>query len=125
VLLTGDIERGGELALVASPRRLASDVLVVPHHGSRTSSTREFLDAVAPRWAVVPVGYRNRFRHPNGEVLGRYREGGAAIARTDLDGAVTVRLAADGAHVSGEREARPRYWRRVPAIECPGGISPC
>ncbi|MGE5639908.1 MAG: DNA internalization-related competence protein ComEC/Rec2, partial [Clostridia bacterium] len=125
MLLTGDIERTAELALVGSGRSLGSDVLVVPHHGSRTSSTGEFLAAVSPRWAVVPVGYRNRFRHPNGEVLGRFGESGAAIRRTDLEGAVTVLLGDGPPRVAAEREARPRYWRRASAIECPRGISPC
>ncbi|HEY2929716.1 ComEC/Rec2 family competence protein, partial [Piscinibacter sp.] len=65
VLLTGDIEREQEAALVALlGDALKSDVLVVPHHGSKTSSTAAFLDAVQPRDAVFQAGYRNRFGHP-------------------------------------------------------------
>src|SRR6266446_1694890 len=94
MLLTGDIERFAEGQIVQASKFLATDVLLVPHHGSRTSSSAEFIQAVAPRWAVVPVGYRNRFGHPSGEVLERYRAAGAEIRRTDLDGAVLVRLAA-------------------------------
>src|SRR5207247_10824081 len=94
MLLTGDIERLAESQIVQTNKFLGTDVLLVPHHGSRTSSSAELIQAVAPRWAVVPVGYRNRFGHPSREVLERYRAAGAEILRTDLDGAVLVRLAA-------------------------------
>ena len=111
MLLTGDIERAAETRLAASAR--ASDVLLVPHHGSRTSSTEEFIAAVSPRWAIVPAGYRNRFGHPAREVLARYEKAGATLLRTDRDGAVSVRLGRDAIEVMGERALRPRYWRRV------------
>jgi len=68
-----------------------ADVLLVSHHCSRTSSSKEFIGAASPRRAVIATGYRNRFGHPNREVLARYRSRGTASARTDLDGAVTVR----------------------------------
>jgi competence protein ComEC len=114
MLLTGDIERAVELQLIErSPR---ADVMLVPHHGSRSSSSREFIAAVAPRWAVVAAGYRSRFGHPSGEVLERYRAAGTAVMRTDLDGAVHVLLDRRGLHVSGERQRAPRYWRRVPRV---------
>jgi len=106
--LTGDIERAGESALLSSS--LESDVLLVPHHGSRTSSTPEFIAAVAPRWAVVAAGYRNRFGHPNREVLERYRAARAEVVRTDLDGAVSFFLADSGISVVSERSRRGRYW---------------
>ncbi|HET7365899.1 MAG TPA: DNA internalization-related competence protein ComEC/Rec2 [Burkholderiales bacterium] len=109
MLLTGDIERGAEAAMLAGSRTLASDVLLVPHHGSRTSSTPEFVAGVAPRWAVVPVGYRSRFGHPNPEVLARYRAAGVQIMRTDLQGAITVRMGAS-VEVQAERQLRGRYW---------------
>jgi competence protein ComEC len=69
---------------------------------------------VSPRWAVIPSGYRNRFGHPSGEVLERYRAAGVDVLRTDLDGAVSVVLGRDAPRVSAERELRPRYWRRAP-----------
>lgn len=116
MLLTGDIERAAEGALVRNSRSLRADVLLVPHHGSRTSSTAEFIGAVAPRWAVVPVGYRSRFGHPNAEVLGRYRSAGADVLRTDRDGAVQVRLTREGVRVHSERSSAPRYWRAVPSV---------
>jgi competence protein ComEC len=109
MLLTADIERSAEAQLVGYPDNVRSDVLIVPHHGSRTSSTVEFIAAVAPRWAIVPVGYRSRFGHPHPEVLERYRAAGVEIVRTDLQGAVTVRLGSTLA-LQTERERRGRYW---------------
>jgi competence protein ComEC len=114
MLLTGDIERLAEFQLL--DKDLKADVLLVPHHGSRTSSSAEFIRAVAPRWAVVPAGYRNRFGHPAGDVMERYRSAGVSVLRTDLDGAVSVLLDKTGARVSAERARDPRYWRRRPAI---------
>ena len=108
MLLTGDIERAAEKALLSSA--VKSDVMLVPHHGSRTSSTPEFIAAVAPRWAIVAAGYRNRFGHPNGEVLQRYRSAGAQVARTDLNGAVTVVLNDSSLEIISERARRGRYW---------------
>lgn len=108
VLLTGDIERTAEKTLLSSS--VKSDVMLIPHHGSRTSSTPEFIAAVAPRWAVVAAGYRNRFGHPNGEVLERYRSAGVQVARTDLEGAIAIRLSPQGVSVEGERARRGRYW---------------
>jgi competence protein ComEC len=109
VLLTGDIERAAELELLKAGGT-RSDVLVVPHHGSRTSSSADFVNAVSPRWAIVPVGYRSRFGHPHPQVLGRYRDAGVQLARTDLDGAVTVRLSRDATELLAERRLRARYW---------------
>ncbi|HEV3011143.1 MAG TPA: ComEC/Rec2 family competence protein, partial [Burkholderiales bacterium] len=113
MLLTGDIERAAEWFLVERtiPR---TDVLLVPHHGSRTSSSAEFIAAVAPTWAVVPAGYRNRFGHPAREVLERYAGAGVRVLRTDLDGAVSVRLKKEHLEVSAERARSPRYWRPHP-----------
>jgi competence protein ComEC len=117
MLLTGDVERAAEAEMARLfPEALKASVLLVPHHGSRTSSSREFIAAVAPRWAVVAAGYRNRFGHPSDEVLERYRAAGAAVARTDRDGAVRIVLEKEGPQVSAERELRPRYWRRLPRV---------
>jgi competence protein ComEC len=114
MLLTGDIERHAESQLL--DKELKADILLVPHHGSRTSSSQEFISAVAPRWAVVPAGYRNRFGHPSAEVLERYRAAGVAVLRTDLDGAVHVVLDRGTVRVEAERARRPRYWRAVPRV---------
>lgn len=115
MLLTGDIEREAEAALLArDPGALRAHVLLVPHHGSRTSSGAEFIAAVAPRAAVVPAGYRNRFGHPAAEVVARYAEAGVALRRTDREGALATRLSARGVEIEGERERRRRYWHDAP-----------
>jgi competence protein ComEC len=113
MLLTGDIERAAEDLLRKASAAVRSDILLVPHHGSRTSSSEEFISAVAPRWAVVPAGYRNRFGHPAREVLERYERAQVRVLRTDLEGAVTVLLKRELIEVSAERARAPRYWRRV------------
>ena len=110
-LLTSDIEAASERTLLQDQAgRLASDVLVVPHHGSRSSSTAAFIEATRPRWVVFPVGYLNRFRHPNAQVWARWAATGAAMWRTDVAGAVTVHLAPGGPRLETAREAVPRYW---------------
>ena len=110
ILLTADIEADVEALLVRTGAPLASQVLVAPHHGSKTSSTPAFLRAVNPETIVIPVGYRNRFRHPAPEVLERYRASGARVWRTDAAGAVDVRLGTEGLQIASYREQRARYW---------------
>ncbi len=87
-LLASDIEAGAEQALVASRVPLGATVLKVAHHGSRTSSTPELLRAVAPTVAVISVGARNPYGHPDTGVLGRLAAAVARVYRTDRDGAV-------------------------------------
>ena len=111
VLLTGDIEARDEEALLRTAVPLGADVLLAPHHGSRTSSTEAFLDAVSPRTAVFTVGYRNRFGHPRADVVARYADRGVEILRTDRTGAVTVRMDAAGLGISAYRDTAARYWR--------------
>ncbi|HLW11144.1 MAG TPA: DNA internalization-related competence protein ComEC/Rec2 [Casimicrobiaceae bacterium] len=114
VLLTGDIEAASEMEILARDATAAADVLVVPHHGSRTSSTPAFIGAVSPRFAVIAAGYRNRFGHPRAEILARYAHAGAARPRTDLQGAITLTLAAaKPIEAIAERERRRRYWYDV------------
>ena len=115
VLLTGDIEREQEAQLVAAAgERLRSDVLIAPHHGSRTSSTAAFLDAVRPRIAVFQAGYRNRFGHPAPDVLARYRERGIQLVETPGCGA--WRWDAAGPHDGVcQRDAVRRYWQHEAA----------
>jgi competence protein ComEC len=90
VLLTGDIEQAAENALIESGVNLRADVLKVPHHGSRTSSTEGFIDAVQPRYAVISVGERSRFGHPHPSVVNRYVESGVEVFQTGRDGTITV-----------------------------------
>ena len=111
VLLTSDIEAVSEAVLLqGQAAQLASDVLVVPHHGSRSSSTAAFIEATRPRWVIFPVGYLNRFRHPNAQVWARWAASGAEMWRTDTAGAVSVHLAPGGPHIEAAREVAPRYW---------------
>jgi competence protein ComEC len=100
VLLTGDIGREAETALAASFREAPIRIVKVPHHGSRTSSTSRFVEALRPRLAVVSAGRANHFGHPVPEVLARYEAVGAEMFRTDRDGAVLVTT--DGWSVSVE-----------------------
>jgi competence protein ComEC len=106
-MLAGDVERLGELRL---PARHA-DLLKVPHHGSRTSSTPQLLAATLPRVAIVSAGYRNSFGHPHPEVVERYHRLGCQLLRTDRDGAITV--STDGVSLSIETF----YDDSVPAAE--------
>lgn len=110
-LLAGDIEQAQEARLAASGDRasLRSDVLLVPHHGSRTSSTPAFLDAVQPRIALLQAGYRNRFGHPAPVVLERLRERGVQVVDSPRCGAAHWRSDAPG-EVRCERTRAPRYW---------------
>ena len=94
VLFAGDIEQAAENSLVASGVDLRADVLKVPHHGSRTSSTEAFVDAVNPGYAVISVGERSRFGHPHPAVVERYRSRSIGLLHTGRDGMVTV--ATDG-----------------------------
>jgi competence protein ComEC len=112
-LLPADIERRSEEELLRrGPERLAADVLLAPHQGSRTSSIADFVRAVAPRVVVFPVGYRNRFGHPHRDVLRRYQDQGGRIYRTDRDGAVKVDIRAEGSiRVTPYRSLYRRYWQ--------------
>ena len=107
VLLTGDIESPQEAALVGRlGPALRSTLLLVPHHGSKTSSTDAFLDAVRPQVATVHAGYRSRFGYPAPEVLARYQARGIMLVRSDHCGAWTW---SDGTFQCA-RDTRRRYW---------------
>ena len=109
-LLAGDIEAAQEQALVARGAALRADVLLVPHHGSKTSSSAPFLDAVQPRTALVQAAYRSRFGHPAPEVLQRLRERGIAVVESPRCGAATW-ASAQPDRVGCERQDRMRYWQ--------------
>ncbi len=108
-LLAGDIEAAQEAALaLADPGgALRAEVLMVPHHGSRTSSSAVFLERVAPRIAFVQAAYRSRFGHPAPDVLARYAERGVRVVRSDTCGAWT--WTGDGPGLC-TREQRRRCW---------------
>jgi competence protein ComEC len=114
VLLTGDIEAESERVLLKEMRdRLTADVLVVPHHGSATSSSPAFVAAVRPAYALFPTGYRNRYGFPRRPVLERYRAAGAAMFDTARHGAITVKLPSGDRppEAASFRCTHPRYWR--------------
>jgi competence protein ComEC len=117
LLLAGDLEAAQETDLVAEHgTALRSDLLLVPHHGSRTSSSAVFLDAVLPRTAIVQAGFRNRFGHPAPAVVERYLQRGIELIDSPSCGAWTWR---DGA-ASCERRVAARYWHhRPPAAPAP------
>jgi competence protein ComEC len=109
VLFSGDVEADGEAELVgrgAAGLPIRSDVLKVPHHGSRTSSTEDLLDAVGPRLAVISLGRSNRFSFPAPEVLDRYRQRGIEVLRTDRHGALSVTISVDGIRTTCARGCR-------------------
>lgn len=109
-LLTGDIEQAQELAMVAAGAPLAAQALLVPHHGSKTSSSDAFLAAVQPRIALVQAAYRSRFGHPAPPVVQRLQEHGAQVVNTAHCGAATWRSDAPTS-VLCEREVARRYWQ--------------
>ena len=112
VLLAADIELKSEREMVAAvPDKLRAQVLLVPHHGSRTSSSPEFIAQVRPDIAIITVGYRNRFGHPRDDVLDRFRRLGSRIYRTDYDGALLLDVGRDGAiSLQRYRAIYRRYW---------------
>ena len=114
-LLTGDIEAPQERRLLESPEwagKLRADLLLVPHHGSKTSSTAGFLQAVQPRLAIVQSGYRNRYGHPAAPVMQRYREQQVEVAVSPRCGAARWR-SVEPQNVACLRQDAPRYWRHV------------
>ena len=130
LLLTGDIEKGAENTLLNDTiegadlqankheasgedifSRLKSDVLIAPHHGSKTSSTREFVQAVGAQHVIFTVGYLNRFKHPKPLIEKRFQDGGALTYRSDYQGALTLDFTqTNPIGVSALRQSQPRYW---------------
>jgi competence protein ComEC len=113
ILLAADIEAAQEAEVVArasqAGQALRADVLLAPHHGSGTSSTPVFLQAVQPYHAIFQLGYRNRYRHPRADVVERYRQLGAEIYRSDEAGAISLVLGSNTI-VTKYREEHARYW---------------
>jgi len=105
LLLTGDIEESAEAEIVASVASTAVDVLLVPHHGSRTSSSAPFVEAARPRWALVAAGHRNRWKFPREDVVRRWQQAGAQVLVTSTAGAIEFDLGTLDGNVA------PRSWR--------------
>ncbi|HSS47217.1 MAG TPA: DNA internalization-related competence protein ComEC/Rec2, partial [Burkholderiales bacterium] len=121
VLLPTDIEKRSEEELLKrTPEQLQADVLIAPHHGSKTSSTEIFIEKVRPKTVIFTVGYRNQFGHPKPEVVERYKTLGGKIYRSDLDGALTLDFDSRGVMVRSYRAERRRYWQSWPNAEAGG-----
>jgi competence protein ComEC len=111
VLLVGDIEKASESRLLALHMHdLPSTLLIAPHHGSKSSSSEEFVNTVSPQQVVFTTGYRNRFNHPHPTVWQRYGDAGAARLSSDVDGAVIIDLNADELKLESYRKTHRRYW---------------
>ncbi len=113
VLLSGDIESGGEQTLLAQAESLRADVLLVPHHGSATSSSERFIDAVMPRFALIANGYQNRFGFPHPVVEERYRTRGTCVLQTAQHGALTLILGPQRGRVRVAKATPQRYWHQT------------
>lgn len=114
LLLTGDIEQAAEHWLLLNQAdQLPSELLVAPHHGSKTSSSAEFLAQVHPKTILIPAGHLNRYGFPHSQVLARYRELAADYYVSGEAGAILVEINSDGVQLSQERQRRRRYWMNV------------
>jgi len=112
ILLTGDVEKLAEDQMLSRDARLLkSDVLIAPHHGSKTSSSQRFIQAVSPRWVVFTNGYLNHFGHPKQAIVQRYVNQGVQILRSDYDGAIQFDFKSGQAiKVLKWRKVEKRYW---------------
>jgi competence protein ComEC len=106
ILLTGDIEQAAERALLASQQHLHADVIKVPHHGSKTSSTQEFVNTTRSQFAIISVGRNSRFGHPHEEVVDRWQSNGATVLTTGNSGTITI--ATDGHDLSLKTFVQPQ-----------------
>jgi len=123
-LLTGDLPAREEAELVAREANLKVDWMSAPHHGSRSSSSELLLDATRPDWVSVQAGYRNRFGHPDPQVVARYLARGVHVVRSDEAGATQWRFRSDGAvEVHRWRALAHRYWNNQPGAGASGSGS--
>jgi competence protein ComEC len=114
ILLVGDIEKAAENYLVHTKQKsLRSTVLIVPHHGSKTSSSIEFLNYVQPAYALFPTGFHNRFKFPHKIVLNRYQRLGSKIYNTATEGTITLKLNARSYNIQAETyyERNRHFWQ--------------
>jgi competence protein ComEC len=112
IMITGDIEKKSEQQLLAAYEQdLATDVLIAPHHGSRTSSSKEFLQVVKPRLAIFPTGYKNRYGHPKLDTIQRYRAINTQVFDTSYTGAISF-VTTDVLKLSCYRLEHKKFWNR-------------
>lgn len=119
-LLTGDIEARIEKSLLEKSALLDADILLVPHHGSRTSSTKKFVSAITPHFAVITAGHRNRYRLPSTKVIRRYESAGSAVLISGRSGTISFEIDAENgvSQPVRYRQQHARYWHHVlnPAV---------
>ena len=114
ILLTGDIEADAENWLINNAaQKLSSDVLVAPHHGSKTSSNLSFLEQVKPAIILIPAGYKNRFSFPHSKVIKRYNDLKLQWINSAYEGAINVKLKSNAILVSSLRKQQGKYWNKV------------
>lgn len=112
-LLTGDIEKTAEYWLIEQyGSKLASSVLITPHHGSKSSSSLGFLKLVAPQYSLIPAGYRNKFGFPHPKVLNRHAQLGIKTLNTAEVGAIRVMATGQNLTVTANRLQNKRYWHQ-------------
>jgi competence protein ComEC len=113
ILLSADIEKEAEAELLqTSSNILRSDILIAPHHGSMTSSTPEFVQAVGAKNIIFTVGYLNRFKHPKPLIEKRYEESGAHLYRSDYAGEIEINFSkSQPLQISAWRQLQPKYWQ--------------
>ncbi|MGA7179310.1 MAG: DNA internalization-related competence protein ComEC/Rec2 [Thiobacillaceae bacterium] len=112
LVLAADAERPAEEEMLAAePGKLKADVLMAGHHGSKTSSIQEFIDAVGAKQVIFTMGYRNRYGHPHWSVVNRFRAAGAQLYRTDRAGELSFKLSSAEPKLVGWRQAHQRYWQ--------------
>lgn len=124
VLLTGDIETKSEQKMIErTPSKLVSDVMLVPHHGSRTSSSLDFIQTIHPKYAIIPVGYYNRYGHPKPDIVARYKGQGVTVLSTVEGGAISFVLNKEGfvQMPTQYRLNEKRYWM----LELEDSSKPC
>lgn len=110
MLLPGDIEKEVEQELVASGISNV-ELLIVPHHGSRSSSTPLFLNKIQPGYAIVSAGYMNRFQHPDVLIVNRYLHRGVRFLNTATEGGIDIRITpSEALSISSYRQVNPHYW---------------
>lgn len=112
ILLTGDIEKEAEQVLLQEQKvKLKSDIMIAPHHGSKTSSTEAFINAVNAKHVIFTVGYLNRFKHPKPLVMSRYLARGSSLYRSDYHGAIIIDFTKqDALRVNAWRSLDAKYW---------------
>ena len=114
ILLSGDIEKQVENRLVNNyGDELSAQILVAPHHGSKSSSTIGFINTVEPEIVLFPVGYRNRFKFPNQDIIERYENRGVSMYDTARHGAVKIKINQSGVSVMSHRHSARRFWHTV------------